>query len=486
MTQSISYRRTRVAQTPAPQAWPLLRGGTRGDTRPRPLRPSLQPGWPLTWLFMLFPLWWILGVSHFVFLLAAIPMLAELLRRRPVLAPIGFAAWLLFMVVVGAGATLLWLEPPGTVPVDGISRLVIFGYRYAWYAAVTIVALYVLNMPERELSTDRVMKLVSWMFVYTTCGGLAGLIFSDAEIPSLLELVIPLQMDRDGFFYSLIHPSLTTTSDFLGYDQPRPSAPFAYANAWGNNLGLFMPFFVYTWLRKGAGWRRPVGVVILGAAVIPIAFSLNRGLWAGLVTAALITAVKFAQTGRFRAVQATVALIVIGGIAFAASPLYDTVSLRVNTPHSNDRRGNLATEVVGGTLSSSALLGYGDTRSVKGSFASIAGGETPDCEHCAEPALGTQGFVWRLIYTTGLLGTLLFLAFVCMQLWRFVGARDPVAIVGSLVIVLTLLFSFVYDSLESPLFTMMIAVGLMNRRFARPGQLAGDIKDMPHYDGLPS
>jgi hypothetical protein len=35
-----------------------------------------------------------------------------------------------------------------------------------------------------------------------------------------------------------------------------------------------------------------------------------------------------------------------------------------------------------------------------------------------------------------------------------------------------LLFSFVYDSLESPLFTMMIAIGMMNRRFVRSGQLA--------------
>lgn len=465
----------------AESRWPFRRG-VRRSARSLPLRPSLQSGWPLTWLFMPFPLWWLLGVSHFIFLLAAVPMLAELLRRRPVLAPVGFAVWLLFMVVVASGAALLWLQPSGTVPVQGAGRLVIFGYRYAWYAAVTIVALYVLNMPERMLSTDRVMKLLGWMFVYTTCGGLAGLIFSGTEFPSLLELVLPLP--PDGFFYSLIHPSLTTASDFLGYDQARPSAPFAYANAWGNNLGLFMPFFVYTWLRKGAGWHRPVGVLILGAAIIPIAFSLNRGLWAGLGTAALLTAVKLAQTGQFRVVQATAALVVAGAVAFIASPLYDTVTLRVTTPHSNERRENLATEVIGGTLSSSALLGYGDTRTVQGSFASIAGGETPDCEHCAEPALGTQGFFWRLIYTTGLLGTLLFMVFVCIQLVRFVGSRDPVAIIGCLVIVLSLLFSFVYDSLESPLFTVMIAVGLMNRRFVRSGQLAGGSNDMPTPDRL--
>jgi hypothetical protein len=44
------------------------------------------------------------------------------------------------------------------------------------------------------------------------------------------------------------------------------------------------------------------------------------------------------------------------------------------------------------------------------------------------------------------------------------------------VIFMGLVFSFVYDSLESPLFTIMIAIGLMNRRFVRPRQLARSTK----------
>jgi hypothetical protein len=42
-----------------------------------------------------------------------------------------------------------------------------------------------------------------------------------------------------------------------------------------------------------------------------------------------------------------------------------------------------------------------------------------------------------------------------------------------------LIFNFVYDSLESPLFTVMIAVGLMNRRFVRPGQLSSSSASRP-------
>lgn len=438
----------------------------------------LAPGWPLTALYAWFPLWWVLGLSHFIFLLLAVPMAWELMRRRPVLAPTGFGLWLMFLVVVVSGALLLWVVPPGTVAVHGVGKLVIFAYRFAWYAAITVVALYVVNLPERELPTGKVMRLLGLMFVYTTAGGLAGLLFPNADFRSVIEVVLPLP--TNPFFTSLVHPSLATSSDFLGYDQPRPSAPFSYANAWGNNLGLFLPFFLGSWLRHDAGWRRPVGAVVLVASLVPIAYSLNRGLWLGLGAAVVLVALRLAVMGRLRVLQVTVALLIVGGAAFVASPLYDTVTLRVETPHSNERRATLAEEVITKTVAVSPLLGYGDTRAVSGSFASIAGGETPECHQCEAPPLGTQGFMWRLIFTTGLLGTFFFLAFVIGQLLRFLRPDDPVALIGCLVISLAMLFSFFYDSLESPLFTMMIAIGLLNRRFVRGAQLASSVPPARH------
>jgi len=428
----------------------------------------LRPGWPLTALYVLFPLWWVLGLSHFIFLILAVPMGWELMRRRPVFAPTGFGLWLLFLVVVASGSVLLWIVPPGTIAPEGAAKLISWSYHFGWYTAITIVALYIVNMPERELPTDKVMRLLGLMFVYTVLGGLAGVLFPRLDFPSLLELVV--HVPSDNFLSFLLHPWVNTPSDFLGYDQPRPAAPFSYANDWGNNLGLFLPFFWGSWLRRDAGWRRPIGVVVLVASLVPIAYSLNRGLWAGLIAAAVLVALRLAAMGRVRVLQVTVALLIIGSAAFVVSPLYDTVALRVDTPHSNDRRAELSEEVISKTVVLSPLLGYGETRGVSGNFASIAGGSTPDCEQCGVPPLGTQGFLWRLIFTTGLLGTLLFLAFVIGQFLRFVRAEDPVALIGCLVIFLALIFSWVYDSLESPLFTMMIAIGLLNRRFLRDGQ----------------
>jgi hypothetical protein len=440
------------------------------EPTPTRRRLTLPPGWPLTALYLFFPLWWLAGFSHFIFLILSVVMAWELMRRRPVYAPMAFGLWLLFLLVVVAGVGLLWVQPEGTVAVAGLGKLVPFTYRAAWYASITIVALYVLNIPEEDLPTERIMRLLGWMFVYTLVGGIVGIYFSRVDFPSVLELFVHVR--QEGFFYSLIHPSIVSASDFLGYSSPRPTAPFAYANAWGNNFGLFMPFFIGTWLRKGAGWRRPVGAILLLVAIIPIAFSLNRGLWIGLFFALVFISVRMAMIGNIRVLQATLAAVVLGAVIFVSSPLYDLVVLRVATPHSNERRGTVASDVVTKTVEGSPLFGFGDTRAVTGSFASIAGGETPECHQCAAPPLGTQGFMWRLIFTTGFAGTVFFLSFMATQFFRFVGARDPVALIGCAVIMMGLIFSFVYDSLESPLFTVMIAIGLMNRRFVRPNQLA--------------
>jgi hypothetical protein len=278
-----------------------------------------------------------------------------------------------------------------------------------------------------------------------------------------MEMVLPRSVTSANFVRTLIHPSLSSSSDFLGYVQPRPTAPFPYSNAWGNNIALYLPFFVLACFGKGAGWRRKVGPVVLVAALFPIIFSLNRGLWISLALAAVYAAIRLAVNGKTRALQALLAALVLGGILFVSSPLYDTVMLRVETPHSNDRRAGTAETVVSVAAHGSPIVGFGTTRTMQGSFSSLAGGETASCHQCAAPPLGTQGFMWRLVLTTGFVGTLLCLSFFALQFLR--RARGPSAIDVACCTVLldAVLCFFVYDSLGSAMFTAMIAVGLMAR-----------------------
>jgi hypothetical protein len=202
---------------------------------------------------------------------------------------------------------------------------------------------------------------------------------------------------------------------------------------------------------------------VLIAAIFPITFSLNRGLWISLALAASYAAVRLALNGRTRALQALVAAVAVGGIVFVSSPLYDTVVLRVETPHSNGRRAGTAETVLSTTVHGSALVGYGTTRTMQGSFSSLAGGETQGCHQCAAPPLGTQGFMWRLVLTTGLGGTVLCLSFFVLQFLRRARGPNPVDVTTCTVLLVTVLCFFVYDSLGSAMFTTLIAVGLMAR-----------------------
>jgi hypothetical protein len=423
----------------------------------------LRPGWPLSVLFVGFPLWWAAGVSHFVFIVLAGVMAYQLARRPRILVPRGFALWLLFLLWMGAGVLLVWAHAPGTVEVSGFGRVVGFGYRAAWYLAATVVMLYVLNLSERELPSRRVARLLAYMFAVTVVFGLAAVLAPGFEFRSPLELVLPSGVGDAPWVQSLIHPALAEQSEFLGFTQARPTAPFAYANSWGNNIAMYLPFFVLAWLGRDGGWRRRVGPVLLVASAVPIGYSLNRGLWLALGVAAVYVAVRLAWNGRVWAVQALLVSAVLGGAVFVATPLYDTVALRLETPHSNDRRLNTAEQVISTTWQGAPLVGYGSTQQMEGSFSSLAGGGTPDCSQCAPPPLGTQGFMWRLILTTGFVGAALCLAFLVFQFLLHAAGARPYAVVGCTLLAMSAVLFLVYDSLESPLFTLMIAIGLMTR-----------------------
>jgi hypothetical protein len=429
----------------------------------RPAPRFLKPGWPLAVLYLGFPLWWALGLAQLIFFVVATAMAVILYRQRPLRVPRGFGLWLLFLVWMLAGVLVIRAHAPGTIPGSGgLGRLGNFTVRAGWYVAITIAMLYVTNTA-RQISTQRIVRLLGWMFVVTTGFGVLAVLAPTLEFQSPMELLLPRQLVSTNFVRTLIHPSLSSSSDFLGYVQPRPTAPFPYSNAWGNNLALYLPFFVLAWFGRDAGWRRKVGPLVLVVAIVPITFSLNRGLWMSLALASAYAAVRLAVNGRGRALQLLVGALLVGGLVFVSSPLYDTIVLRIETPHSNDRRAGTAETVVSVTAEGSPLVGYGTTRTMQGSFASLAGGETDQCRQCAPPPLGTQGFMWRLVLTTGFVGTGLCLSFFAMQFLRRARGPAPLDVTTCSVLLVSVLCFFVYDSLGSAMFTSFLAIGLMAR-----------------------
>lgn len=436
---------------------------TADRSRPSSRGRLLPTGWPLSMLFLGFPLWWLLGLGEFVFFLAAIPMGVHLMRLPRVRAPRGFGLWLAFLAVVLVSALVLTADAPyGTTGGLG-GRLLTYGYRLAWYAASTIALLYVGNLTEREMPSRRLGRLLGYMFVVTAVGGLLGVVRPHLQFTAPLELLLPGHLANNRFLHALIHPATADIENVLGFEAPRPRAPFAYANSWGANFSFFLPFFVWTWCSRSDGWRRTLAPVILAIGAVAVIYSLNRGLWIALVVAGAYAGVQLLRLRGAKALSWLVPLMLVVLLAAVASPLSGLVTQRLAHPHSNDRRGELATKTVESALQGSPVIGFGNTRDVQGAFSSIAGGRTPDCPGCGVPPLGTQGHLWLVIFSQGLVGTAMFLGFFAVRLRRHLRSRSMPVMVGMAVLLCFLVELLVYDTLGSPLFTAMLALGLMWR-----------------------
>ena len=208
-----------------------------------------------------------------------------------------------------------------------------------------------------------------------------------------------------GFVQSLVHPSAAQVMELIGDPKPRPAAPWGYTNTWGNNFCLLVVWFVALYW---GGLRRAGGVLAAGClvlAMVPVVYSLNRGLWIGLGVVGLLRRASgwrcAAASARSPAIAAAAVVL---GAALAVTPLGDVVDARLYNGKSNGVRMYLTERAVTG-FTESPLIGFGSTRSTMGGRNSIAVGASNDCERCGNFTIGGNGQLWQLMYAHGLLGT---------------------------------------------------------------------------------
>lgn len=451
-----------VAQQLVEPSHPASPGAaSAGRSGPLSLR-HLPPGWPLFALFGGYPIWWLLGISEFSCLLFAIPMALQLVRQGRVEVPKGLGVWLLFVFWVLGGLFVLQVHAPGTIAGASSTRYPTFIYRFLWYVASTVVMLYVLNT-RRTISNFRIARALSNMFVVVTFGGLLGVLAPHLDFRSGLEYVLPGALRNYGFVHQLIHPVTAQVQHFLGYDEARPSAPFAFTNEWGLAIACFLPFFILTWCGRDAGWRRLAAPSILLLATLSVVYSLNRGLWLALAGAGVFVAVRYALMGRVKILALLGAAVALLVAVVIFTPLGDLVVQRLAHPDSNQGRTNLGSLTISSVLQGSPIMGFGTTRNVLGNFSSIAAGASALCPGCSPPPLGTQGHLWLVLFSQGLVGLVLYLSFFMVQLFRHLRMESPYVIAALTVIIVHFITMPVYDTIGPALFAIMISVGILAR-----------------------
>ena len=385
----------------------------RGRTNPLTSESRLfrGPGSLLTWLLLFYPLWWALGLAGPIFFLIAVPMAVSLARRRSIETPPLFGVWLAFCIVVVVSMSALDLNPSGTVAEDWWNRIPGAVYRAAGYACVTVITLYAVNLTEAEFPRRRMVNLLAWTAVVTIAGGLLGTFWGAAEFTSPVEALLPDRVAADGFVQSLVHPQAAQMMDFLGYETPRPAAPWGYINTWGNVLAICLAWIVVAafCFPVQTHWR-VASVALVALAVIPTVQSMNRGVWFNLALAALVIAIRMTIIGKPWAFGLLALAAVIGLVALAVTPLGTIVAESLDNPHSDDGRSFATSEALE-AVAESPVLGFGSTRKAIGSGDSIAIGPTPDCPRCGGRTLGGNGQLWQVLLAHGVAGAVTYVGF---------------------------------------------------------------------------
>jgi O-antigen ligase len=261
---------------------------------------------------------------------------------------------------------------------------------------------------------------------------------------------------------------------------PRPNAPFEFTNAWGNNLSILIIWFVVWALVYGTARRRIVGLLALAVSIVPIVYSLNRGLWLGLAIALCYATFRLAIAGRPWLIGALVGVATVGLLVLAVTPLGTVIQSRAEAGNSNQVRSSLAQASIDGGVSS-PVIGYGGTRETVGSDESIAIGATPECPRCGNRTIGSTGHAWNVLYSHGFIGLAAFLGFFLALLWRYRREISPIGLAAHTVILVQMLYVFVYVGISSTLSLLLISVALLWRS-ERDRRQGFDDQPVPHLN----
>ena len=399
--------------------------------------PRELPRWPLTAMFALFPLWWVLGPGEAVWILLAGVMLLLLLRHGRIRIPRGFGIWLLF---------LLWMAC-SVIGIDTDRRIIGFIYRALLYFTVTVAFLYVYNA-RATLTARYVLGVLTIFWLVVVAGGYLGVLWPLFSINTPLGEVLPEGLTSNELIHEMVVRRATqyNPDSWLKLD-PRPSAPFLYTNGWGNAYSVLTPmviaYLAMVRRERRFWWLLPV----VPLSFVPAFLTLNRGMFLGLGVALAYILIRSVLQGNVRAILAVVGIAVLAAGALATLPIAERLTERVASSSSTEDRASLYIEAFERTLEQ-PVFGYGSPR---------------PSETTGAPSVGTQGQFWMVLFSHGFPGAALFMGWLAWAYFRSVRERDPVGLACNTVLLLTLVESLYYGIMTAGLMVAMLAAAVVLR-----------------------
>lgn len=416
-------------------------GDRRSDRSGVADRHESLPAWPVLAMLWGFPLFWVLGATVIAGVGLTVVMLSYLAHHGATRIVPGVPAFMAFV---------LWVIPC-VVMIDSPSRLLGYGYRLTILVIVGTAFIYTISAGSR-LSRRRIIAGLTFVWFFTVLGGVLGLLFPEVRLSTPVGLLLPQGVSTNDYVRDLFFPPLAEVQHPFGspVEFVRPSAPFPYANSWGVAIVLLTPVAVACFLQSRSRVLRVSIGIGLAVMVVPATATSNRGMFAGLLLAAVYVIVRLAVRNRAAPVLSMLVVGTAGVLVLAGNGLLGQIQARQQYGDSSGTRFTLYRETFERSLQS-PLLGYGAPR-----------------PSASEPLIsaGTQGYVWMLMFSFGFVGLVLFLGFLWGATVRTRRAPGDVDLVLHSVLVVASVIVAVYGlDIMQLLSIMLVAAVLLRRRY---------------------
>ncbi len=348
--------------------------------------PPALPAWPLLLLLHGVPVFWVLGLSPFSLPLLAAVMAVLLATRGPVRLVPGVLPFLAFLAWVMASSVML----------EGAGQAMGYALRLADLVSLGVVLLYYANARE-TLDVDRVLRGFLTIWVTLVVLGVAAILAPEIRLATPVGAVLPGALVSNELVNDLVNPPLAEVQQPWGAEEPynRPAAPFPYANSWGMAFVLLTPVAGLAAWRARSGWLRVLLLAGIALSFWPAAETSNRGMFLGLGCYTCYLCARWLLRGRLGPPAVLTSIVLAVATALVATGVVAEILGRQEVSNTTEGRASIYLTTLREALES-PLLGWA----------------TPRMDPTIGISLGTQGYIWTLVFCYGFVGCGLFLLFL--------------------------------------------------------------------------
>ncbi len=231
------------------------------------------PAWPLLTLFYGFPAFWALGLLQIVPLVLSVTMVIYLTIRGGVRVPRSLWIWAAF---------IFWVIVC-TVSLEDVTDYIAWTLRFVNILNAGVYALYYFNAKE-SISINQLLGSLTALWVTVVVLGWGGVLFPEVRVQTPMSYVVPQSFMSNSLVKDYMLPPFAEVQNPWGAPEPyvRPAAPFPYANSWGLAFTVLTPVMFAFFARTRSWLLRIFLAIVLGASVVPLVATSNRGMFHGL------------------------------------------------------------------------------------------------------------------------------------------------------------------------------------------------------------